>query len=154
MSALDRRFLENGKFRSLLTSSRSGAPMGSKQILVVDDDADTVELTTRVLHGGGFRVLQALSGGDAIRRAHEFHPDLILLDIQMPEMDGWEVLKALKMDSGTIDIPVAMFSVRGELRHRVHGIQEGAFDYIMKPFSFNELLGQVRQIFLRLEGEA
>lgn len=124
--------------------------MAEKQILVVDDDPDTVDLTTRVLHQGGYRVLQALSGGEAIRRAHEFRPDLILLDLQMPEMDGWEVLKALKVDSGTSDIPVAMFTVRSEMRHRVHGLQEGALDYITKPFSCEELLEQVERIFDRI----
>ena len=126
---------------------------GNHQILVVDDDPDIVELTTRVLHQGGYRVHQALSGGDAIRRAHEFSPDLILLDVEMPNMNGWEVLRALKMDSQTNRIPVAMFTVRSELNHRVHGLQEGAFAYIVKPFSSDDLLLQLKGIFARLRPE-
>ncbi|MBI4161180.1 MAG: response regulator [Acidobacteria bacterium] len=127
--------------------------MRDRQILVVDDDPDTVEVATRVLHLGGYRVLQALSGEAALRRATQFLPDLILLDVQMPEMDGWEVLRALQVDAGTRAIPVAMFTVRGELRHRMHGLQQGAFDYITKPFSADELLDRVGRIFQRLGGE-
>jgi DNA-binding response OmpR family regulator len=124
--------------------------MAEESILVVDDDPDTVELTTRVLHQGGYRVLQALSGTDGLRRAEEFRPDLILLDVQMPEMDGWEVLRALQVEPGTRAIPVAMFTVRAEMRNRMHGLQEGAFDYIRKPFSCDELLDRVGAIFRRL----
>ncbi len=65
----------------------------------------------------------------------------------MPGMDGWQVLRVLKVDDRTMSIPVAMFSVKMEVRDKLHGLQEGAFDYITKPFSSDDLLGRVRRIF-------
>ena len=76
-------------------------------------------------------------------RAQIEHPDLVLLDVMMPQMDGWEVLKLLRADEGTAHIPVAMLSARTEAKDRVHGLQEGAVDYICKPFSLQELLGKI-----------
>jgi len=76
---------------------------------------------------------------------------LILLDINMPEMDGWQVLKILKVDERTMNIPVAMFSIKMEVRDKLRGLQGGAYDYINKPFSYDELLGRVQRIFENLE---
>ena len=93
----------------------------------------------------------ARSGEEALNLAFgEFPPDLILLDISMPGMDGWEILKLLKVDEETQGIPVAMFSIKFELRDKVQGLKEGAFDYITKPFSYDELLERVDRIFHRL----
>lgn len=127
-----------------------GAP-ALQTVMVVDDDADIVDMTRLVLEGGGYRVLQARSGVDALQLLDQARPDLILLDINMPEMDGWQVLRALKVDDRTQDIPVAMFSIKMEVRDRLHGLQEGAYDYITKPFSYDELLGRVRKIFDALD---
>jgi DNA-binding response OmpR family regulator len=71
----------------------------------------------------------------------------VLLDIMMPQMDGWEVLKLLRVDDETADIPVAMLSARTEAKDRVQGLQEGAVDYICKPFSLGELLAKIEGIF-------
>jgi CheY-like chemotaxis protein len=116
-------------------------------VMVVDDDADILDMTRLVLEGGGYRVVRARGGQEALRRLEEASPDLILLDINMPGMDGWQVLRMLKVDERTAGIPVAMFSIKMEVRDKLHGLQEGAFDYIPKPFSTEDLLSRVRRIF-------
>jgi len=121
-----------------------------RTVMVVDDDADIVEMTRLVLEGGGYRVIPAGSGTDALRQIERQRPDLIILDVNMPEMDGWEVLRILKIDATTSLIPVAMFSIKTEVHDRVHGLQEGAYDYISKPFSCDELLARVARIFQTL----
>jgi CheY-like chemotaxis protein len=120
-------------------------------VMVVDDDVDILDVTRLALEGGGYRVLPARSGPEALRTLEQSRPDLILLDINMPDMDGWQVLRMLKVDERTTSIPVAMFSIKMEVRDRLHGIQEGAFDYIIKPFSTEDLLRRVRRIFDSLE---
>src|SRR5258705_7263243 len=118
-----------------------------RTVMVVDDDSDILDMTRIVLEEGGYRVLAMSSGQAALRALEESHPDLILLDINMPEMDGWQVLRVLKVDERTTTIPVAMFSIKMAVRDRLHGEQEGAFDYITKPFSTEELLTRVGRIF-------
>jgi DNA-binding response OmpR family regulator len=88
-----------------------------------------------------------MGGQEALTKAQLERPDLVLLDIMMPQMDGWEVLKLLRVDDETATIPVAMLSARTEARDRVQGLQEGAVDYICKPFSLQELLGKIDAIF-------
>ena len=123
----------------------------TRTIMVVDDDDEIVDLTRMVLEGGGYQVIPAHSGAGALRALEQSHPDLILLDVNMPGMDGWQVLRVLKVDERTTGIPVAMFSVKMEVRDRLHGLQEGAYDYITKPFSHDELLTRVRRIFDTLD---
>jgi len=122
----------------------------ARRVMVVDDDEEIVEMTRLILESGGYRVIPALSGEEALKSVSAAQPDLILLDINMPGMDGWEILKLLKVDDDTQGIPVAMFSIKFELREKVHGLKEGAFDYITKPFSYDELLERVDRIFRRL----
>jgi DNA-binding response OmpR family regulator len=121
--------------------------------MVVDDDVDIVEMTRMILEDGGYRVTPALSGEEALRKIPSDRPDLILLDINMPGMDGWEILRMLKVDDTTRRIPVAMFSVKLELRDKLQGLKDGAFDYITKPFSYDELLLRVGRIFEKLSEE-
>jgi two-component system alkaline phosphatase synthesis response regulator PhoP len=118
-----------------------------KKILVVDDEDDILHFLELVLREKGFEVLVASSGQEALTRAQIERPDLVLLDIMMPQMDGWEVLKLLRVDEETAHIPVAMLSARTEAKDRVQGLQEGAVDYICKPFSLQELLGKLDSIF-------
>lgn len=120
-------------------------------VMVVDDDADIVDMTRLILEGGGYDVVFASSGQEALRKLERTQPDLILLDVNMPGMDGFQVLRLLKVDERTNRIPVALFSVKMEVRDRLHGLQEGAFDYITKPFSCDELLGRVERIFRALD---
>src|SRR6185295_12521891 len=118
-----------------------------KKILVVDDEDDILNFLELVLGEKGFDVVTASGGQEALTKAQLQHPDLVLLDIMMPQMDGWEVLKLLRVDEETSEIPVAMLSARTEARDRVQGLQEGAIDYICKPFSLAELLGKIDAIF-------
>jgi len=122
-----------------------------KKILVVDDEGDILHFLELVLREKGYEVATASSGHEALTRAQMAKPDLILLDIMMPQMDGWEVLKLLRVDDETSDIPVAMLSARTEAKDRVQGLQEGAVDYICKPFSLDELLAKVEGIFAQLD---
>jgi DNA-binding response OmpR family regulator len=121
-----------------------------RRVLVVDDDREIVEMTRLILESGGYEVIPALSGEEALKNASHERPDLILLDINMPGMDGWETLRILKVDEATQAIPVAMFSIKLELRDKLQGLKQGAFDYITKPFSYDEILERVRRIFEKL----
>jgi DNA-binding response OmpR family regulator len=121
--------------------------MTKKKILVVDDEEDILHFLELVLAEKGYEVLSASDGHEALTRAQIERPDLVLLDIMMPQMDGWEVLKLLRVDPSTAGIPVAMLSARTEARDRVQGLQEGAIDYICKPFSLQELLGKIEAAF-------
>ena len=123
----------------------------NEKILIVDDEEDILNFLELVLREKGYEVVTAGSGHDALTRAQLERPDLVLLDIMMPEMDGWEVLKLLRIDEETASIPVAMLSARTEARDRVQGLQEGAIDYICKPFSLQELLAKIEAIFAQLE---
>jgi DNA-binding response OmpR family regulator len=122
-----------------------------KKILVVDDEDDILHFLELVLREKGYDVATASGGHEALTRAQLERPDLILLDIMMPQMDGWEVLKLLRVDSDTARIPVAMLSARTEAKDRVQGLQEGAIDYICKPFSLQELLGKIETIFHQVD---
>jgi DNA-binding response OmpR family regulator len=120
-----------------------------KKILVVDDEDDILHFLEMVLREKGYQVTTASGGHEALTRAQIDKPDLVLLDIMMPQMDGWEVLKLLRVDEETRRIPVAMLSARTEAKDRVQGLQEGAIDYICKPFSLTELLGKIEAIFVQ-----
>lgn len=122
-----------------------------KKILVIDDEEDVITLVKEILKRDRYEILGALSGADGIEMALKLRPDLILLDINMPEMDGWEVLSALKMDEDTKEIPVAIFTVRDDARDKLYSFQHGALDYITKPFTSQALLDRVSKIFLHLE---
>ena len=121
--------------------------MSKKKILVVDDEEDILHFLELVLREKGYEVVTATNGHEALTTAQIERPDLVLLDIMMPQMDGWEVLKLLRIDDDTADIPVAMLSARTEAKDRVQGLQEGAIDYICKPFSLAELLVKIETIF-------
>jgi two-component system response regulator ResD len=116
-------------------------------ILVVDDERDILELTSAVLGGAGYVVEAVESGAEAVERLGRESFDLVLLDINMPEMDGWETLRLIRADESLAALPVVMFSVKGELRDKVQGMQEGALDYITKPFVVDTLLARVRRVF-------
>ncbi len=113
------------------------------RVLVVDDEPDVIELIEMLLCRKGYEVLTAANGMEGLMRAHEEAPDLILLDIMMDEMDGWETLKLLKLEPATKAIPVVMVSARMEPRDKIRGLQEGAVDYITKPFAVKDLLDTV-----------
>ncbi len=123
-----------------------------KKVLVIDDEKDILELISIILSDEGIDVYKAENGGLGYDTAREIKPDLILLDIMMPELDGWEVLKMLKIDDETKRIPVAMLTCKTETRDKVFGIQEGAIDYITKPFSPEDLVARVGAILTKANG--
>jgi DNA-binding response OmpR family regulator len=122
-----------------------------RKILVVDDEADILHFLELVLKERGYEVVTAASGREALAEARAHSPDLMLLDIMMPQMDGWEVLRLLRIDPATAGVPVAMISARTDAKDRVQGLQEGALDYICKPFSLEELLVKVDGLFAQLD---
>jgi DNA-binding response OmpR family regulator len=118
----------------------------TKLILVADDEPDIVTIVEMILRSQGYDVLKAANGLEALELAERHSPDLILLDIMMPDMDGWEVLRLLHVDPSTSEIPVAMISAKTGSRAKITSMQEGAVDYITKPFDSQELLSKVREL--------
>ena len=125
--------------------SRSGLP-AMAPILVVDDDAKIVNLVRAYLEREGFRVVTAADGTKALQAIREHGPQLIVLDLMLPELDGLAVLRCVREES---DLPVLMLSARGSAADRVYGIHEGADDYLPKPFSPAELVVRVKAILRR-----
>jgi len=121
--------------------------MGTR-ILVVDDDAALADLLAYNLRNAQYEVQTAGNGREALRLAREVHPDLILLDLMLPEIDGLDVCRELRKDS---PVPLIMITARGEETDRVVGLELGADDYIVKPFSAQELLARVRAVLRRAE---
>ena len=122
-----------------------------KSVLVVDDDAKTVELVKLYLNRDGYKVLTAYDGIEALRLAREKHPDLIVLDLMLPGMDGLQVCQKLRDES---DVPIIMLTARTTEEDRLTGLDLGADDYVTKPFSPKELAARVRAVFRRLPEEA
>jgi len=119
-------------------------------ILAVDDEADILKLLEYNLKKTGFSVLQAKDGPEAIEMAGGKRPDLILLDVMLPNMEGTEVLRRLKANAKTANIPVIMLTAKGEEIDRVVGLELGAEDYITKPFSPRELILRIRAVLKRV----
>ena len=124
--------------------------MTGKRVLVVDDDVKTVKLVKLYLNRDGYRVLTAYDGLEALRRAREGHPDLIVLDLMLPGMDGLEVCRTLRKES---DVPIIMLTARTTDHDRLTGLDLGADDYVTKPFSPRELAARVRAVLRRIPGE-
>lgn len=118
----------------------------ARKILIVDDEADVLDLLGLVFAREGFETLLASDGKMALTLAYNHQPDMILLDVMMPGMDGWQVLRALKAEQRTSRIPVAMVSARTEGRDKIIGLQEGAVIYVEKPFSPSVVVKEVRAV--------
>ncbi|MFA4947319.1 MAG: response regulator [Candidatus Krumholzibacteriia bacterium] len=123
--------------------------MASEHILVVDDEEDILELVSYNLTKAGYRVTSVTSGEDAIKSARSKLPDLVLLDLMLPGVDGLEVCNTLKRDSRTANIPVVMLTARGEEADIVTGLELGADDYITKPFSPRVMLARIKAVLRR-----
>jgi two-component system phosphate regulon response regulator PhoB len=119
------------------------------KVLVVDDEPDAVELLSFHLKGAGFEVATAADGGEALKSARLHHPDLILLDLMLPEIEGTEVCKLLRRDPATSAIPIIMLTAKASEIDRVLGLELGADDYITKPFSPRELVLRVKKVIKR-----
>ena len=118
-------------------------------ILVVDDEPDLLELIDTNLSAAGFHVLTAANGSEALRRARALQPQLILLDVMLPELDGLEVCKLLRLDPATRSIPIVMLTARATEIDRVLGLELGADDYVTKPFSVRELVLRLKKLLNR-----
>ncbi len=119
--------------------------MSSKaKILIVDDDVDSVELLTKRLRAEGYDTSDAHDGEQALQQVEQYEPDLIILDIKMPKIDGYEVCRRLKGSEDTRRIPILMLTVKRKVPDKVKGLDVGADDYIPKPFDYRELSHRVR----------
>ena len=118
----------------------------SQKVLVVEDDSNIAELLRLYLQKDGFEVSHAADGGKAVEMAKEIQPDLVLLDIMLPVMDGWQVCRELRK---TMKMPIIMLTAKGETEDKVSGLEMGADDYIVKPFEVKELLARVHAVLRR-----
>jgi len=120
--------------------------MNESCALVVDDDDDIRLLVRTLLERTGVTVYEAANGRDGLREFHSIRPDLVILDVSMPELDGWQMLERIRDMS---DVPVMMLTARGDELERVRGLQAGADDYVVKPFGRQELVARVQALLRR-----
>ena len=121
-----------------------------KKVLIVEDDNNIAQLLQLYLEKEGFETAVAKDGSRGVEEFRAFRPDLVLLDIMMPVMDGWAVLRKIREDG---DTPVIMLTAKGELEDRVHGLESGADDYIVKPFEMKEVLARIHAVLRRTGAE-
>lgn len=121
-----------------------------KRVLVVDDDAKTVDLVRLYLSRDGYRVQAAYEGHEALRLARETNPDIIVLDLMLPGINGLDICRRIRRES---DVPIIMLTARTTDQDRLAGLDVGADDYVSKPFSPRELAARVRAVLRRLPGE-
>ena len=122
--------------------------MMAKKVLIVEDDSNIAELLNLYLEKEGFEPLVAKDGGKGVVQFRAFQPDLVLLDIMLPVMDGWSVLKKIRESS---KVPVIMLTAKGETSDKVSGLEMGADDYIVKPFEMKELMARINAVLRRSE---
>ena len=118
-----------------------------KKILIVEDEANIRELLRLYLEREGYTVLEAENGVEGIKKWKSDKPDMLLLDVMMPVMGGWEVCKEIRAES---DVPIIMLTAKGETADRVSGLEMGADDYIVKPLEMPEVIARVRAVFRRI----
>ena len=135
--------------RRTLPSTPPAPVRNGSRVLVVEDEQDVAELLRYHLAKEGYEVLLTGNGADALKRARESKPELILLDIMVPQLNGWEVCRRLKQDPDTRGIPVIMVTGRVDEGDKVLGFEMGADDYVTKPFSPRELIARVRAVVRR-----
>jgi DNA-binding response OmpR family regulator len=127
---------------------------GKRRVLVVDDEKDLVELITYNLGRNGFDVMTAYNGNDALELAQREVPDLVVLDLMLPGIDGTEVARRLRADARTAAVPIVMLTAKGEETDVVVGLTLGADDYVTKPFSMKILLARINTVLRRGEQPA
>lgn len=120
--------------------------MNNSKILVVDDDQNINELLRLYLEKEGYSVVQAYDGREAVNKFEESSPDLMLLDIMLPSLDGWQVCREVRKKS---DKPIIMITAKGETFDKVLGLELGADDYIVKPFDAKEVIARIKAVFRR-----
>ena len=120
----------------------------ARKVLIVEDDTNIAELLHLYLEKEGFETAVAPDGGKGVELFRSFHPDLVLLDIMLPVMDGWSVCKKIRDESKT---PIIMLTAKGETMDKVSGLEMGADDYIVKPFGMKELIARINAVLRRTE---
>ncbi|HKK26331.1 MAG TPA: response regulator transcription factor [Gracilimonas sp.] len=125
--------------------------MAEKTILVVDDEKDLLDLIEYNLKKEGFNVLKAENGEEGIERAKEFHPDLVLMDIMMPKMDGMEAVEKMRKDDELKSIPIIFLTARSDEKTEVEGLNKGGDDYITKPISTTKLISRIKAVLRRFD---
>ena len=118
-------------------------------VLIVEDDRNISELLQMYLEKEGYAVTTAFDGGQGLQKFRNIQPDLVLLDVMMPVMDGWSVCKAIRVES---QVPVIMLTAKGETDDKVAGLRSGADDYITKPFEMKEVLARIEAVLRRSNG--
>jgi DNA-binding response OmpR family regulator len=118
--------------------------MNPKKILIVDDEVDLVETVRFPLEMDGFNVLVSYNGEDALNKARKESPDLIILDLMLPKLDGYKVCRLLKFDEKYKHIPILMLTAKTQEKDKILGMETGADEYITKPFEMDELLEKVK----------
>ncbi len=121
-----------------------------QKVLVVEDDGNIAQLLKMYLEKEGFQVKTAADGGAGVAAFREYQPDLVLLDIMLPVMNGWAVCRTIRSES---KIPIIMLTAKEETDDKVHGLELGADDYMTKPFEVKELLARIHAVLRRTEGE-
>ena len=121
----------------------------NRRVLVVDDDEDVRELTSTLLRRAGYDVVESSNGRDALRRLYEARVDAVVLDVAMPELDGWQTLERIRDVS---EVPVLMLTARAGELEKVRGLQSGADDYVTKPYGRQELLARLEALLRRSRG--
>ncbi|RLC81098.1 MAG: response regulator receiver protein, partial [Chloroflexi bacterium] len=119
------------------------------KILIVDDDPKAVKLMGYILHKEGYEIIPALSGKEALEILRKEKPDLIILDIMMPEMDGYEVCRRIRANPDTAKVPVIMLTAKAMLEDKIAGFEAGADDYVTKPVLPAELTARVKVLLSR-----
>ncbi|NIQ17781.1 MAG: response regulator, partial [Candidatus Aenigmarchaeota archaeon] len=123
-----------------------------KKILIVDDDPQAVDLLREILTAQNFRVISAGNGDEAIKKVREEKPDIVVLDVVLPGLDGFDVCRVLKQDKMTHSIPIIMLSGKAmETKDKVSGLEAGADDYLTKPFEAKELVARAKALLRRYE---
>ena len=123
----------------------------AEKILIVDDDLDTLRLVGLMLQRQGYQISAATNGQQGLEKAFEEHPDLILLDVMMPDIDGYEVTRRLRQNPATVDTPILMFTAKAQLDDKVVGFEVGANDYLTKPTHPSELQARVKTLLSRVD---
>jgi two-component system alkaline phosphatase synthesis response regulator PhoP len=125
--------------------------MNPKKILLVDDEVDLVETVRFPLEMEGYHVLVSYNGEDALNQARKENPDLILLDLMLPKLDGYKVCRLLKFDERYKHIPIFMLTAKTQEKDKVLGLETGADEYITKPFEMDYLMEKVKEYLNKLE---
>ncbi len=121
-------------------------------IMIVDDSPTVVHVMKAALEKHGFKTVSAMSGSECISLAREMHPDLILMDVVMPDVNGFQATRTLARDPTTKSIPVVMVTTKGQETDRIWGLRQGAVDYIVKPVTATDLVTKAQEVLNRAGG--